>query len=262
MRAFLIMTLLLSTGASAEVVNPTVAYELPPGSSDAVMPNAFPTQISIKGIGAEDGGTTRIQNCAFTGANAAAFTVSPSQLELSAATPLASLTVRCTTSEFSSVSMQCEETANPGNGNVLSNRSWIFSCSPLIIDRLATPVFAPNLGTIVRLNGPATVGATASSNIELRLRAGFIMGPITVSGCQINGVNSAAFGSAPGDVSLQPSSVLALPLSCTRAANAQTANLACTQTIGTNSTPINWQLLCPGADTPLFKNGFESMPEF
>jgi hypothetical protein len=257
MRALWVLTLLLSTGASAEIVNPTVAYELPPGFSDAVVPNVFPAQISIKGIGAEDGGTTRIQNCTFSGQNAAAFTVSPGQVELSAAVPLASLLVRCTSASFSSVTMQCEETANPGNGDVPTNRLWTFSCSNLVIDRIAEPVYAPNLGSVVRLNGPANIGATANSTIELRVRQGFIIGPISVLGCQISGANAAAFGPAPGAVSLQPGSVLTMPLSCTRAASAQTAVLACTQTVGTNSRAVNWPLLCPGFDDTLFRNGFE-----
>jgi hypothetical protein len=257
MRTLSFIAVLLSTSASAEVVNPTVAYELPPGFSDAVIPNGFPVRISVRGLGAEDSGSSLVQNCAFSGPNATAFSVSPSQIVLTASAQSAFLDVRCTTASFETVNMQCVESANPGNGEVGTTRSWTFSCSNLIIDRLAAPIFAPNLGTIVRLNGPANLGASASSNIELRLRPGFIIGPITVSGCQISGTNAAAFGAAPTDVSLQPASNLTLPLSCTRAAGAQTASLACTQTIGTNSTPISWQILCPGVEQALFKNGFE-----
>jgi hypothetical protein len=258
----LISLILANLGATAhaEVVNPTISYELPTDST-VIVGLGF-TSISVRGQGAEDSGQTIVENCAFSGLDAGRFSVSPSVLTLSTTTTSRSLALRCTNAPPSVdviATLTCEETANPGNGDVRTNRSWQVLCSSFIFETSADLIFAPNLGRNIRLNGPTNVGATATLPLNVQVRSGFMPpSPISISNCQITGPGASAFQAPTSGILFTfPLTNGNIAVQCTRGMTVANATLSCLKTLGQNSSTVSWPLICPAGDDRLFVNGFE-----
>ena len=255
-----VVLLSLCVSAHAELVNPTPAYELPPGTEHIVVPNSQQS-IRVVGIGAEGSGQTQIGPCTIAPVANAVFTVLNGTVLLSSANTNANINLSCTGAGSPSfTTLSCPESNNPGNLQNAVIRTWPVSCFNVVVERNTALIYTPNLGSGIRLAGSPPIGATANTNIELKIRSGFTMpSSLNVRDCTIIGSDISAFGPAPNNVSMVIGQApAALALSCTRRAKQSTATLACTQAIGNSNTAISWPLLCPAGDADVFfEAGFE-----
>ena len=227
-----------------------------------VFPNSQQS-IRVVGIGAEGFGQTQIGPCTIAPVANVVFTVLNGTVLLSSANNIASIDFSCTgAGNFSFTTLSCPESNNPGNLQNAVIRTWPVGCSNLIGDPHTALIYTPNLGSGIRLAGSPSIGATANTYIELKIRSGFTMpSSLNVRDCTITGSDVSAFGPAPNNVSMvigQGQAPAALALSCTRRAKPSTATLACTEAIGNNNVAISWPLLCPAGDADVFlQAGFE-----
>lgn len=243
--------------AQAEVVNPTVAYDVPPASIVAVNPMIEKT-ISMRGIGAEDSGVTHVENCTFVN-NETNFAALPAQYRLDAKQSIGAISVRCTnTGGNLSAILRCLESANPGNDDTPTTRAWLIQCNNLANETPTRMAYAPNVGTTMRANGVALAGAAAQVNLEVRFVPGFAA-PMngTLTSCQITGKNAGDFGPAPPDTVVGQTPII-FPLNCVRGTAVKTAELRCQEMIGSASVTRSWPLRCPAGDIRLFFHGFEN----
>ena len=247
--------------AQAELVNPTPAYELPPGMAHFVFPNSQ-RSIWVVGIGAEGSGQTQIGPCTIAPVANVVFTVLNGTVLLGTANTSANISFSCTGNGSSSffTTLSCPESNNPGNLQNAIIRTWPVRCSNIVGETDTALIYTPNLGSGIRLAGSPFIGATASTYIDLKIRSGFT-GPssLNVRDCTITGSDVSAFGPAPNNVSMVIGQApAALALSCTRRATPSTATLACTEAIGNNNIAISWPLQCPAGDADFFlQAGFE-----
>lgn len=255
-----VVLLSLCVSAHAELVNPTPAYELPPGTEHIVVPNSQQS-IRVVGIGAEGSGQTQIGPCTIAPVANAVFTVLNGTVLRSSANTNANINLSCTGAGSPSfTTLSCPESNNPGNLQNAAIRTWPVSCFNVVVERNTALIYTPNLGSGIRLAGSPPIGATANTNIELKIRCGLTMpSSLNVRDCTIIGSDISAFGPAPNNVSMViGQATAALALSCTRRAKQSTATLACTQAIGNSNTAISWPLLCPAGDADVFfEAGFE-----
>lgn len=253
----LLVCLILSALAHAEVVNPTVAYDVPPASIVAVNPMIAKT-ISMRGLGAEETGATRVENCTFIN-NEANFTALPAQYRLDVTQSTGAISVQCTNSSSSlSAILRCLESANPGNDDTPTTRAWLVQCNNLANEDPTRLAYAPNPGTTMRANGVPLAGAAAQVNLEVRFVPGFASPANgTLTSCQISGKNAGDFSPAPPDTVISQAPIT-FPLNCVRGTEIKTAELRCQETIGNASVARSWPLRCPAGDIRLFFNGFES----
>jgi hypothetical protein len=257
--AVMVATLFAAAASQAEVVNPTVAYELPPNSLIAV--NFTGASISLRGLNAQADGSTRIENCAVT-SDTASFFIPDTSFVFDATTTSARLQIRCTPPSFSNfilTVLNCTESENPGNNQVSTLRSWPLRCGNLVSDSFSRMAYAPNIGSTVRANGAAAIGASAESTISVRFVLGFASATLgSLSACQITGTNADDFGPPPGDIIVSTTAENAsIAIQCERGEQPKIASLQCLETIGAQSTPRNWPLLCPAGEIESFTNGFE-----
>jgi hypothetical protein len=243
---------LLGQLAQAENVAPTPAYEWPPGSTLAVRPQ-FPEGIFVSGLFAQGGGETTIGPCTVAPQPGASFLVSDGGVLNSERTQF-SISLICFAAGVVNTTLTCSESANPGNNNIATSRSWPVICANVFFDYNSAFRYAPNVSTTIRLGSNSNFfGVRASATLKVDIRSGLLTpNPMTLSNCQISGPGNAAFAPVANTIPIG-----ALGLSCTRAAANASATLSCTETMGTNTRTVAWPLLCPAGIEGIFADGFE-----
>lgn len=208
-------------------------------------------------VAAAGGNTTdlNIQSCAFSGANAGDFSLSPAPTFPLTVAAGANVNLPVVMTATAGGARSATLTCQTPNATAPSGTSFAVTLNgTATADVPPTLTYVPATGTTI--NFPAGGPGVATSTIAITAAGASGGGTATVSGCTFApaGTFTATTTPANGTFSTSVTSG-SIDLSCTRGATAVNSTLTCTESTGVVTlgmgTPRSWPVTCPAADAPV-----------